>query len=101
MSTLVLSSLTTEYLHIPVTGDVDLDAQVVAIAVIPVGQEEPADDEWHEAAWVGAVGTTRSARVLIGPEEDLELANGTYTAWVKVTDTPEIPVRKSGLIRVT
>lgn len=101
MTTLVFSSLTTEYVYVPVTADVSLNAQPVEIAIIPVTQEEPAEEDWYTAAWAGAAGLTRSAKLLVGPDETVTLVDGKYTIWARVTDTPKVPVLKSGLLIVT
>lgn len=35
------------------------------------------------------------ARALVGPESDSDLSIGTYTIWVKIYNTPQLPIRKS------
>ena len=92
---LTIPSTSLEYLHVPITGG-SLDTPV-EIAVVAVTVEEPAVGDWKTAdVWDGAV-----AKLLIGPGGTLTLADGAYRVWVRVTATPEIPVLRSGLIKVT
>lgn len=92
---LVVPSVSLEYLHIPVTGATG--AQPVELAVIDAGTEEPAAGDWMPAdAWDGT-----TAKLLIGPGGTLELTDGTYRVWVRVTASPEVPVIRSGLLRIT
>ena len=92
---LVIPSVSLEYLHVPVAGATG--AQPVELAVIDSGVEEPAEDDWMPAdEWDGT-----TAKLLIGPDGTLELEDGTYRVWVRVTATPEIPVIRSGLLRIT
>lgn len=91
---LTIPSVSREFLHVPVTGG--SPSTPVELAVIPAGQEEPGPSDWRSALWDGA-----TARLLIGPGGTLELPDGTYRVWVRVTASPEIPVIRSGLLEIT
>ncbi|WP_262403454.1 hypothetical protein [Actinomadura sp. CNU-125] len=92
---LTIPSVSKEYLHIPVTGG--SVSTPVEIAVINASTEEPAEADWRPAdEWDGT-----TAKLLIGPGGTLELEDGTYRVWVRVTANPEIPVIRSGLLEVT
>lgn len=79
-----------EYLHVAVTADVALAALPVEIA-LTTSSGAPAEDDWHAAEWADGV-----ARILVGPGE-VELEPRTlYTAWVRVTSSPERPVLEAG-----
>jgi hypothetical protein len=92
---LIIPSVSREYLHVPVTGATG--SQPVDLAVIDEGAEEPAEGDWMPAdEWDGT-----TAKLLIGPGGTLELEDGTYRVWVRVTATPEVPVIRSGLLRIT
>lgn len=82
-----------EYLRIPVTppAGVTIAAQVVEVAVLPVGQA-PIETDWQTASWSG-----NTALLLIGPG----LTPGQNRVWLRVTDSPEIPVLLAGTITVT
>lgn len=79
-----------EYLDIEVECDFTLDAQPVAISFDRT--------EWLTAAWVGAAGTARTARLLLNA--DNMPAKGWHQTYVKVTDNPEIPVIETGVLEV-
>lgn len=78
-----------EYVDVEVTADVALGTQAVAISF------EPYPYSWVTAAWEGAAGTTRTASVLADdasfPEDEEEVE-----VFVKVTDSPEVPIRSAG-----
>lgn len=98
-----LSSLTTEYVQVPVSiiasGDpVDPTADQVQFAFMKSGK--PALDDWTDGSWDDAPGGYL-AQCLVGPDGDVTLGLGTYQIWLKVFDTPEIPVRQVGLLAIT
>lgn len=89
----------TENIHAPVTATVSLSAQPVAIAI---GRNSDGTYTWLTAAWTGDVGTTRTA-VTSTPVvfTAANYPNQSYPIYVKVTDTPEVPVMKAGEITFT
>ena len=92
---LTIPSISREYIHIPIGGG--SMSTPVEIAVIDDDTEEPTEADWHNAdVWDGT-----TAKLLIGPGGTLELDDGVYRVWVRVTATPEIPVIRSGLLEVT
>lgn len=90
MATVPASSV--EYLHIPVSGG--SSAIVGEIAVVD-SCDEPSESDWQAATWDDGV-----YKVLIGPTTSLALVAGTYTAWIRLTASPEMVVRRSGPVRV-
>ncbi|MFJ6215015.1 hypothetical protein ACIQGZ_17015 [Streptomyces sp. NPDC092296] len=96
-----------EYVLVTVTAMVDgapydPTADLVEFAFAPVGAVDP--DVWRPASWdAGPVpGTsTFTARCLVGPGAPTELPRGRYTVWLRVTDSPEVPVRNAGLLAIT
>lgn len=90
-----------EYLHGPVSASVVLDDQAVEVAFL--AKDEKAPDEqtsWIPASWEGEPGEARTWRLLIGPGTASPLNPGTYTVWVRVTDSPEEPVRQHGPLKI-
>lgn len=62
---------------------------------------DPAGPDWHAASWETA-GTAYYARLLVGPVGGLVLAVGTYIMWIRITDSPEVPVLDApGFVRIT
>lgn len=87
-----------EYVEATVTSDVTLDAQTVEFAILTAA---PVDGTtWTAGAWTGTAGTTRIARILVGPGGTLDPGVGSYTVFVRVTDTPEIPAIPSGSLQL-
>lgn len=85
-----ISSLTLEYLVTTVTAPVDPTADVVEFAFV-APFTEPGALDWSAGQWVA--GTTYDARILVGPGGTVTLTEGDYNAWIRITDSPEIPVR--------
>lgn len=79
-----------EFLTVTVTSSVPLDAQPVAISF--------GGDTWLEAAWIGTVGKQRKAQTLIS-NATLPPA-GTYPLYVRITDSPEVPIVPAGTVVV-
>lgn len=94
-----IPAVSIEYLHVPVTASVLLDAQTVELTVLTGAPDETTS--WIAATWTGDAATTRTARLLIGPGTQVPLATGTWQVWVRVTDTPEVPVRSAGTLKIT
>lgn len=91
-----IPSTSKQYITVPVTGTLT-GTEPVHIAVIAATAEEPASGDWKTAVW----DNNTDAKILIGPGTSLALANGLYRVWVKVTASQEIPVIRSGLLRIT
>lgn len=94
-----LSSLSTVYLPIPVaaTGNTGLPlnptADPVAFAFKAVGAN-PAGGDWNSGSWDSYLppGSKYVAKILIGPAGTANPGVGTWIAWLKITDSPEVPV---------
>lgn len=96
-----------EYVHVPVRAQsaglpVDVSADTVEMA-FQAGSTAPAPGDWRAASWdVDSTITPARyrAQCLVGPGGTVELAAGVYSVWVRVTDAPEIPVRRAGQLRI-
>lgn len=91
---LMISVLSTEYIVIDVTATkagvpISLTSDPVAWAFTTPGG---APTSWITGDWAAG-----QARVLIGPTAN-PLAAGVWDAWLKITDSPEIPVRRVGQV---
>ena len=103
-----LSQLATEYVYIPVnavkagapynpTGD------VVQFAFMPTAYQVPQVSDWVTGSWdtvSSDVLYPYSAKCLVGPSGTITLGIGTYIIYVKITDSPEIPVLISGQLQI-
>jgi hypothetical protein len=57
---------------------------------------------WVTGSWL-TVGTQYKAQCLVGPSPGVTgaLAAGSYTVFIKITDSPEVPVLEVGTLTVT
>jgi len=94
--------LSTEWDRVVVTASADPTADVVEMAYTGVGTH-PDSEDWNAGEWepdeldVGGW----VARCLVGPVDGVDLAEGTYERWLRVTDSPEVPVLRVGTLAVT
>lgn len=99
MTDIKIPQTSKEYVSATVTADVTLNAQTVEIA-IRAGTE--AAFTWLPAQWLGSAGTTRQCRTT-NPVDFTAVAypKTPYEVYVRVTDTPEIPLLHAGTLTVT
>lgn len=90
-----ISSLSIEYVSVPFTTNVDPDSIGGAELGFVAGTSDTEPEEWHDALIEDG-----AAKVLVGPGQDVTFTRGTWTVWARVTDNPEIPVEKTGLLSV-
>lgn len=90
-------SITKEFLRVPVSvgGEAPSDTYEAEIAVVAVGSGEPVEEDWNEAEWDEA-----SIAIIVG-DGGIEIEDGYYNIWVRITTPDEIVVRRSGRLRVT
>ena len=96
-----ISALSREYIHVAVTAAdvdgvaVDPTTDTVEIAVIATGTTVVSGD-FNTADWGELGSDPYVAKVLIGPGGSPSIitltAGSTYDVYVRITDTPEIPV---------
>lgn len=115
MTHLSISALTTEYIRVPVA--LLNSGEPVDPSSLPVQLAFPATDAspstWATGSWepdgpssfamtsAGVRIPLYSARTLVGPGPGgTPLTAGSYDVWVKITSTPEIPVRRVGSLEV-
>lgn len=94
---------TLEYATATITADHDITGDTIEVS-LPVTSNPPVT--WVAADVVevtaGAGGRyTAKYRVLIGPSGDFTLTPATYDWTVRLTDDPEVPVRKVDQLTIT
>lgn len=95
-----ISSLSLEYVKIQVTAFKNAAAynptsDSVSLAFTLNGVN-PVTGDWATGSWETWSNPTRYfARCLVGPSGTKTLAVGEYSVWVKITDSPEVPVIKA------
>lgn len=107
MASIAKSRLDTSFVQVPVQAIVDgksydPTADVVKLAFM-AGWALPGSGDWHAGQWsTSAAAGIYLAQCLVGPGTGgLNLAAGTYTVWVQITDNPEVPVINAGTLAVT
>ena len=96
----------TEFIYATVTADHDLTAATLHVA-LPVSGQTPTT--WYEATVsdVAQISSspakyTATYRLLIGPSGgDTQLTAGTYDWVLRITDSPEQPIRVTGTVEVS
>jgi len=89
-----ISSLSREYVLVFVRGARGVEPVHMAF----VRAEEPTEDDWVPAEWANVTPQGADAQVLIGPGGAIQLEDGTYQVWVRVTTALEVPVLHAGQI---
>lgn len=103
---LTIASSSTEYVNVPVQvteagSPYNPTADPVYMAFI-AGPVQPTLSQFNTGSFVTTVQGTYYARCLVGPSNSgVILAPGLYTIWVKITDSPEIPIRPAGTLQIT
>lgn len=104
---LLISSLTTEYVRVPVSATeagvaVSPVSDTVDMAFVTAGSV-PDDLDWASASWEQDASTgTLYARTLVGPDGgDVTLSSGgPYDIYVRIADNPETIVHRVGALAV-
>lgn len=93
---------TKEYVHVVVSGDTDLTALPVKMAVLPYGVR-PVEADWQAAEWDTDTDGSTIVKIRIGPGTtfDFSTSPGPKVPWVRVTTSQETPVLEGEPIRVT
>lgn len=102
---ITLSALATEYVRVSVTatsGGVSINptSDPVSFAFTTSVATTPSPSDWVAASWDPGGSGTYTARCLVGPGGSTVLSSGNYFVWVKITDSPEVPVRQVGTLTV-
>ena len=103
-----VSHLSLQYVYLPVAATVagapyNPTSDPVQWAFMPTPTQVPQNADWQTASWDTV--TTNiifpyAAKCLVGPAGTIALGIGTYICYLKVTDSPEIPVLIGGQLQV-
>jgi hypothetical protein len=72
--------------------------QMAFLSVPPPTQ--PTSLQWNTAAWQ-SLSIPYVALCLVGPGGTITLTQGEWYVWIKVTASPEVPVKYAGLLQVS
>jgi hypothetical protein len=81
----------------------DPTADTVQFAFMPQATQVPQSGDWKAGSWEANPASLLypyNAKCLIGPAGVVTLGIGTYVAYVKITDDPEIPVDIVGYLQI-
>lgn len=100
---IAISSLSTEYLYVTVTAPADPTGSTIQFAIVAPGVEPSSwtSGAWHTAATSSTRGYTATAKILVGPAGSIVTSDGSWRVWVKVSASPDVPVRDVGQLVVT
>jgi len=77
------------------TGDT---VQMAFLATPPPTQ--PTSEDWVTATWL-STSAPYTALCLVGPGGTTQLTQGQWAVWIKITASPEIPVKYCGILQVS
>ena len=108
-STLGMSHLSTQYYLVPVSAtkagaSYNPTSDTVQFAFMPQATQVPGNSDWVSGSWstnTASVLYPYSAQCLIGPSGTTNPGIGTYIVYVKITDSPEIPVLIAGELQIS
>lgn len=103
-----ISRLSREYLYTFVKTPNDLTSSTAEVAFVDNQIDRPQESDWEDAVLIpNTVGGVAGydIRILIGPGGDKDLTPPTelkidYQKWIRITDNPERPVRRAGVVTV-
>lgn len=99
-----IASASLQYVRAPVAATVNGAAFNPTVDTVQMAFtstfREPVLADFNAGSWETA-GSTYYARCLVGPGGAVALAAGVWFVWVKITDSPEIPVLPAGTLTVT
>lgn len=106
MNTLTQSVLSTNWAQVLITtkapAGYNPTGDTVAFAFTPQTYPETSPSAWVSGSWVTFPGPAYWAQALVGPANGgTALSLGTYQVWVKITDSPEVPVLQPCLLTIT
>lgn len=62
---------------------------------------QPQSSDWQTATWLATPVIPYTALCLVGPGGTIQLTAGTWYVWIKISASPEIPVKYCGILEVS
>ena len=88
-------------LSVGTNPDIALDVVQFQFVLGSPPRANPTDDGWLDGFWLGSQTSPYLAAIAVGPGGAITLKPGTYTAWIKITDNPTVPVAAVDTLRIT
>jgi hypothetical protein len=107
--TLTLSHLSTEYVLVPLQVTkagvpYNPTSDTLQFAFMPNSVQVPVTADWVAGAWESVptnIIYPYNAKCLVGPTGTTVLTLGTYVMYLKITDSPEVPVLIGGQLVIS
>ena len=104
-----ISHLSTQYVLIPVAVTkqglpYNPTSDVVQFAFMPTATQVPQNTDWQVGSWDTAAANVLypySAKCLVGPSGAVTLGIGTYIIYIRIADSPEVPVLIAGQLAIS
>lgn len=98
-----IQSSSSEFFRVLVTatdssGSINPTGDTVDFAFISGTDEPTSSTTWSAGSWE-STSSPYVARILIGGTGTV-LSVGTYGAWIKITDNPEVPILACGVVTI-
>jgi hypothetical protein len=105
MAAITVSSLSREYVRVPVFAKVNGVSVKLTTATIEMAFKDnntaPLEADWQNGVWEYDKGAgTYYAQCLVGPGGEIALPAGFYEVWIRINLDPELVVRKVGTLIV-
>ena len=106
MNTISQSVLSTNLVQVLVTikspSGYDPTGDTVQFAFTALTYPETSPAVWYAGSWVTFPGPAYWAQCLVGPANGgVSLTAGTWQGWVKITDSPAVPVEQPFILQIT
>lgn len=101
-----VSQLSRQYVCVPISAQTiaglpdNPTGDTVQMAFMPQPTQVPQLADWQTAVWASRttdVLNPYAACCLVGPGGTIQLGIGTYVMYVKITDSPEVPVIRASM----
>lgn len=107
-SSIGFSRLSTQYYLVPVAAakagvPYNPTSDTVQFAFMPQATQVPGNSDWVAGSWDTVTSNLLypySAKCLVGPAGTTSLGIGTYYVYLKIADSPEIPVLIAGQLEI-
>ena len=106
MNTISQSVLSTNFVQVPVTitfpSGYDPSGDVVQFSFTSLSYPTIEPTVWNTGSWVTFPGPVYWAQCLVGPAPGgVSLAIGKWQGWVRITDSPAVPVLQPFIVQIT
>jgi hypothetical protein len=107
--TIGMSHLSTQYVLVPVAASklgtsYNPAGDTVQFAFMPTATQVPGNSDWVSGSWetdTASLLYPYTAKCLVGPAGTITLGLGTYVMYLRISDSPEIPVLLAGQLQIT